>query len=181
MSLLEVLTWPHPILDTKSEEVTTFDEKLRQFVADMHETMHKTKGIGLAANQVGVLQRVLTIHIPFTKSDEESQTEKKWWHDKSFTFINPVIVKASSQKISYMEGCLSFPDVYDYVGRSATVEVKACDEFGKEFSVEADGLFAICLQHEIDHIDGIVFFKRMSRLKANLIQKKMKKKSLQNV
>ena len=103
-----------------------------------------------------------------------------WWHNKDFTFINPKITKSSSKKTRTLEGCLSFPEIFDYVSRSEKIEVKAFDEFGKEFLVEADGLFAVCLQHEIDHLDGIVFFKRMSRLKANLIQRKTRKKAIQN-
>lgn len=181
MSLLKVVEWPAKVLETKSSDVTEFDDNLRTFVADMHETMDHSKGIGLAANQVNSLQRVLTMHIPWHDADEEeagsAPEEKKWWHDKRFTFINPVITKKSG-KMKYMEGCLSFPEIYDYVDRAANITVRAKDEHGKEFEVEADGLFSVCLQHEIDHIDGIVFINRMSRLKNKMIRQKLQKRQL---
>lgn len=179
MSLLKVVEWPAKVLETKSSDVTVFDDKLRTFVADMHETMDHSKGIGLAANQVNSLQRVLTMMIPWHDADEDEsgREEKKWWHDKRFTFINPVITKKSG-KMKYMEGCLSFPEIYDYVDRAANITVKAVDEHGKEFEVDADGLFSVCLQHEIDHIDGIVFINRMSRLKNKVIRQKLQKRQL---
>lgn len=173
MSVLQVLVWPHKILETKSSDVTVFDSAFKQFVADMHETMEHSGGIGLAANQVGDLRRVLTVHIPWAESRYAEQEEaQEWWHNKRFTFVNPVIVKKEG-KIKWQEGCLSFPEIYDFVDRAAEVWVKAKDENGKEFEVHATGLFAVCLQHEIDHIDGVVFFRRMSRLKADVIKKKM--------
>ena len=180
MSLLKVIEWPAKVLETKAKEVTEFDGELRQFVRDMHETMDDSRGIGLAANQVNSLQRVITIHIPWSdpeQGEEQDTEEKKWWHDKRFTFINPVITKKSG-KIRCMEGCLSFPEIFDYVDRASEVSVKAFDEHGKEFTVEADGLLAVCLQHEIDHIDGIVFINRMSRLKAQMIRRKIQKRQM---
>ncbi|NRA44084.1 MAG: peptide deformylase [Oligoflexales bacterium] len=184
MAVLPIVEWPAKVLETKAKEVTEFDAKLQQFVQDMHETMDKAQGIGLAANQVGSLQRVLTIFIPYhepnTEESENKEREpdvREWWHDKRFAFVNPVIEKKSG-KARYMEGCLSFPEVYDYVDRADIVTIKAKDEFGKEFTVEANGLFSICLQHEIDHIDGIVFINRMSRLKAQMIKKKINKRQL---
>ena len=178
MSILEILHYPHPTLETKSEEIKAFDPELQKFVKDMHETMEHSGGIGLAANQVGETKRVLTIHIPFVENkykDQENEADKKWWHDKPFTFINPKIIK-NQGKISWQEGCLSFPEIYDFVDRAAEVWVEAQDENGETFEVHADGLFSVCLQHEIDHIDGIVFIKRMSRLKASLIRKKIRRK-----
>lgn len=184
MAVLTIVEWPAKVLETKAKEVSVFDKKFQQFVQDMHETMDKAQGIGLAANQVGSLQRVLTIYIPYHEPNDHGAEnkdrvadERQWWHDKRFTFVNPVIEKKSG-KARYMEGCLSFPEIYDYVDRAETVVIKAKDEFGKEFTVEADGLFSICLQHEIDHIDGIVFISRMSRLKAQMIKKKINKRQL---
>jgi len=163
-------------LETKSAPVTVFDDKLRAFVADMHETMVESGGIGLAANQVGVTTRVITMLIPWSKSRYAEQEEKKEeWHDVKYTFINPVITKKAG-KIKYQEGCLSFPEIFDFVDRAAEVWVDAVDEFGKPFQVHANGLFAVCLQHEIDHIDGIVFINRMSKLKSDLIRKKISRK-----
>lgn len=174
MTVLKVRIWPDKVLETKSVPVDRFDEELKQFVADMHETMDKANGIGLAANQVGVAKRVLTIKIPHVGGEryDEAEELKEWWHDKSFTFINPVITKKAGL-VSYQEGCLSFPEIFDFVDRAAEVWVTAQDENGEEFEVHATGLFAICLQHEIDHIDGIVFFNRMSLLKSKNIRKKM--------
>ncbi len=172
MGILAILEWPHQVLETRATEVTVFDDQLRRFVADMHETMLAASGIGLAANQVGVLQRVLIIEIPFTDSRGRDQEQKRPWHGKKYTFINPVITKKQG-KISYQEGCLSFPEIFDFVDRAAEVWVTACDETGAQFEVHADGLFAVCLQHEIDHLDGIVFINRMSRLKSSLIRKKI--------
>ena len=184
MATLSIVEWPAKVLETKASAVTVFDEALVQFASDMHDTMDKARGIGLAANQVGSLQRILTIYIPYHEPGESAEEaserdpeKREWWHDKRFTFVNPVIEKKTG-KARYMEGCLSFPEVYDYVDRADIVQVKAQDEFGKEFTVEANGLFSICLQHEIDHIDGIVFINRMSRLKAQMIKKKINKRHL---
>lgn len=184
MAKLKVIEWPAKVLETKAQEVLEFDDKLKKFVADMHETMDAAHGIGLAANQVNSLQRVLTIFIPFIENKEEEtedragdDQEKQWWHDKRFTFINPVIRKKVG-RASYLEGCLSFPEVYDYVDRAESIVVEAKDESGKSFEVEANGLFSICLQHEIDHIDGVVFIDRMSRLKAQMARKKVMKRQL---
>ena len=175
MTVLSILEWPAKVLETPAVKVIQFDESFRKFVSDMHETMRDSKGIGLAANQVGDLRRVLVIEIPHVKSSDESIDDTKWWHNKSFTFVNPVILKKEGT-LKWQEGCLSFPELFDFVDRAATVLVRAQDEFGKEFTVEADGLFSVCLQHEIDHIDGVVFFKRMSRLKAERIRSKMLKR-----
>ena len=175
MTVLDVVTWPAKVLETKASDVTVFDDAFRKFVADMHETMKASGGIGLAANQVGDLRRVLTIEIPFGDNryeDGEAEETKEWWHDKKFTFVNPVITKKAG-KMKYQEGCLSFPEIYDFVDRASEVWVEAKDENGKTFEVHATGLMAVCLQHEIDHIDGIVFITRMSRLKNNMIRKKI--------
>ena len=173
MSVLDVVTWPAEVLETKAKEVEVFDADLKRFVADMHETMAAAGGIGLAANQVGDLRRVLVINIPWGgERYEEAGEEKQPWHDKAYTFINPVITKKQG-KIKYQEGCLSFPEIFDFVDRAAEVWVTAKDENGEEFEVHATGLFSICIQHEIDHIDGIVFINRMSRLKNQMIRRKI--------
>ena len=178
MAVLDVVVWPAKVLSTRATEVTDFSATLRTFVADMHETMKASNGIGLAANQVGDLRRVITIEIPWSgDADEEDASEcepKQWWHDKAFTFINPVITKKTG-KFRYQEGCLSFPEVYEFIDRASEVWVSAQDENGKTFEVHATGLFSVCLQHEIDHIDGTVFIDRMSRLKASLAIKKLKR------
>jgi peptide deformylase len=176
-----VVTWPSKVLETRADEVTRFDAELKAFVADMHATMDASQGIGLAANQVGDLRRVVTIFIPWAdnKYSEQEGEKKEEWHDKRFTFVNPVITKKQG-KFRFQEGCLSFPEVYEFVERAAEVWVKAQDENGKEFEIHATGLFAVCIQHEIDHIDGIVFFERMSRLKAGMVKKKMARRGAVN-
>lgn len=179
MSVLDIVIYPAKVLETRASEVTKFDDDLKKFVADMHDTMKIAAGIGLAANQVGDLRRVITMEIPFEGSRYAEQEEEKqeWWHNKRFTFVNPVITKKQG-KFRFQEGCLSFPEIYEFVERAAEVWVKAADENGKEFEVHATGLFAVCLQHEIDHIDGVVFVERMSRLKAGLVKKKIARKAM---
>lgn len=177
MAVLDVVFWPAQVLETRAIEVSEFDESLRRFVADMHETMHHSNGIGLAANQVGDLRRVITMEIPWAAMDAEQDEEqfaepKEWWHDKKFTFINPVITKKAG-KFRYQEGCLSFPEIFEFIDRAAEVWVSAQDEYGKSFEIHATGLLSVCIQHELDHIDGVVFINRMSRLKANLARKKL--------
>lgn len=176
MAVLKVVEWPATVLETKSVEVTEFNDELRTFVRDMHDSMDDAGGIGLAANQVGVAKRVLTILIPWSNNRYEEQEEKKEsWHDQRWTFINPVITKKAG-KIRWQEGCLSFPEIFEFVDRAAEVWVTAQNEHGETFEVHANGLFAVCLQHEIDHIDGVVFTVRMSRLKAGLVRKKVMKR-----
>ena len=174
MSTLPIVIWPAKVLEARALEVVDFDQYLQDLARNMHATMDLEGGIGLAANQVNVLKRVLTIYIPHSQQryGDDDQEEESWWHNKRFTFVNPVIT-AKKGRIRSVEGCLSFPDIFDFVERSSKLAVRAYDEFGKEFTVEADGIFAVCLQHEIDHLDGIVFTDRMSRLKANSIRKKL--------
>jgi peptide deformylase len=182
VTVLNVVVWPAKVLETRAREITKFDADLKKFAADMHETMDVAAGIGLAANQVGDLRRIITIMIPWNESRyAEQEEQKEWWHDKRFTFVNPTIIKKEG-KIKYQEGCLSFPEIFEFVDRAAEVWVKAKDESGKEFEIHATGLLAVCLQHEIDHIDGIVFINRMSRLKNSMIRKKIARRgSLEKV
>ena len=125
----------------------------------MHETMKLSRGIGLAANQVNVLKRIIVINI-----------------DKPYTLINPEITSREG-KFKFKEGCLSFPSIFEDIERAQKIEVKAQDENGDSFSLVAEDLLAVCIQHEIDHLDGIVFTRRMSRIKAGFILKKILKKS----
>lgn len=176
MTILKVVEWPAKVLETKSEAVQSFDNELKQLVQDMHKTMDHAGGIGLAANQVGIAKRVLTIMIPWEESRYQDQEEKQEaWHNQRWTFINPVIKKKIG-KLRWQEGCLSFPEIFEFVDRASEVVVEAKDENGEAFEVHANGLFAVCLQHEIDHIDGIVFVDRMSRLKAGMVRKKIAKR-----
>ena len=148
-----------PVLRTRATEVTQVDEQLRLLVADMFDTMYAAEGIGLAGPQVGVSKRVVVVDL----QDEESQR---------FALINPVIVEKSSELEKGEEGCLSIPGVSSQVERVARVTVEAIDEEGHPFRIEADGLLARCLQHEVDHLDGILFIDRLSPLKRSMLLKK---------
>jgi peptide deformylase len=162
MSLLNILRYPDPRLHKVAKPVTVFDARLKQLVADMAETMYDAPGVGLAATQVDVHQQVIVIDV----SDA---------HDGLQVFINPEIVWASEEKRVYDEGCLSVPGIYDGVERPAQVRVRALDADGNPFEVEADGLLAVCIQHEIDHLKGKVFVEYLSPLKRNRIKTKLLK------
>lgn len=176
MAVLKILEWPAPALSTKAKPVEIFDEALQTFVADLIETMDSENGIGLAANQVGSLSRVFVSRVGYTSWDEENGVEQKWWHGEKFVFVNPKIIGRRG-KMRAMEGCLSFPDIFDYVDRASEVTIEAFDETGKRFEHTFDGLMSVCVQHELDHLDGIVFVDRMSRLKSGLIKTKMRKRA----
>ena len=181
MTTLKIYEYPEKVLLTRADEVEQFDQDLAKFVDDMHETMLAANGIGLAANQVGVLKRVLIIYIPWQESRYSEQEElKEDWHNIKYTFINPVIISKKG-KFKYQEGCLSFPEIFDFVERSEHIVVRAQDVNGGFFEVEANGLFSVCLQHEIDHLDGIVFIDRMSRLKSQIIKKKIQKRQREDL
>ncbi|MGI4719150.1 MAG: peptide deformylase [Janthinobacterium lividum] len=163
MALLKILRYPDPRLHKVAKPVTEFGtERLRQLVADMAETMYDAPGVGLAATQVDVHERVITIDVSETS-------------DQLMVFINPEITWASEEKQVYDEGCLSVPGIYDGVERPARVKVTAHDVEGKEFQVEADGLLAVCIQHEMDHLMGKVFVEYLSPLKRNRIKAKLQK------
>ncbi|NNG24640.1 peptide deformylase [Telluria aromaticivorans] len=163
MALLNILRYPDPRLHKIAAPVTEFGtERLRQLVADMAATMYDAPGVGLAATQVDVHERVITIDVSET-------------NDKLMVFINPEITWASDDKQVYDEGCLSVPGVYDGVERPSRVKCKAQDVDGKEFEVEADGLLAVCIQHEMDHLVGKVFVEYLSPLKRNRIKAKLQK------
>ncbi len=162
MSILNILRYPDPRLHTVAKPVTVFDARLAQLVADMAETMYDAPGVGLAASQVDVHQQLLIIDVTETK-------------DALQVFINPEITWASPEMEVYDEGCLSVPGVYDGVNRHSQVKVRALDLQGQPFEVSADGLLAVCIQHEMDHLLGKVFVDYLSPLKRNRIKAKMVK------
>jgi peptide deformylase len=164
MAIRDILTIPDKRLRLKSEPVAAVDKSLRKLVDDMFETMYAAPGIGLAAIQIGVPQRVITMDL--AKKDEPSQPQ---------VFINPEITWAAGEKATYEEGCLSIPEYYEAVERPSTVKVKYLDLDGKAQEIEANGLFATCLQHEIDHINGVLFIDHVSKLKRDMVMKKFKK------
>lgn len=162
MSILNILRYPDPRLHKVAKPVTQFDERLKQLVADMAETMYEAPGVGLAASQVDVHEQLVVIDVSET-------------NDQLQVFINPEILWASEEKKVYDEGCLSVPGVYDGVERPAEVKVRALDVGGKAFELHADGLLAVCIQHEMDHLKGKVFVEYLSPLKRNRIKTKMLK------
>ena len=167
MALLPVRRFPDERLRTVAKPVTVFDAALRQLVADMAETMYEAPGIGLAATQVNVHQRVIVIDV----SEDQKGLQ---------AFINPVIESVSGMQ-TYEEGCLSVPGVYDKVDRPSDVRVRYQDLDGKEHVLETGELLAICIQHEIDHLNGKVFVDHLSQLKQTRIKNKLAKLARQNV
>ncbi len=161
MAKLDILHYPDPRLRTVAKAVETVDDELRTLVDDMFETMYAAPGIGLAATQVNVHQQVIVIDI----SEEKNQP---------LCLINPMILKADGIE-EYEEGCLSVPGVYDKVRRAEQIEVRALDRNGAAFEMQADGLLAICIQHEMDHLKGKLFVDYLSRLKQGRIKKKLEK------
>jgi len=162
MPLLNILRYPDPRLHKIAKPVTVFDERLKKLVEDMAETMYDAPGVGLAASQVDVHRQLIVIDTSETRSDLR-------------VFINPEIVWASTELQVYEEGCLSVPGIYDGVERHSQVKVKALDAEGKSFELEAEGLLAVCIQHEMDHLKGKVFVEYLSPLKRNRIKAKMLK------
>ncbi len=163
MALLQVLHYPDSRLNLKAKEVTEFDEKLKKLVTDMAETMRENNGIGLAATQVNVQKRLFIMDL--AKEHELSQLT---------VFINPKITQKSGE-IKGDEGCLSVPGVFEPISRAEKVTVQYQDLNGKTHQIECEGIKAICIQHETDHLDGKVFVDYLSGLKQNFIKKKMKK------
>lgn len=163
MAVLEVLRFPDERLRTVAEEVTDINDDIRQLVNDMFETMKEEQGIGLAATQVNVHKRVIVMDV----SPEQDQPR---------VFINPKVIEKSGIVISE-EGCLSVPNNYAKVERAENITVKAFDEKGQEFELQADGLLAICIQHEMDHLMGTLFVDYLSPLKKDRIRKKLEKEA----
>jgi peptide deformylase len=162
MAVLPILVYPDSRLHIVAKPVVAVDARIRQLALDMRETMYDAEGIGLAATQVDVHERVIVI--------DASEN-----HDQPITLINPEILWATDEKLLNEEGCLSVPGIYDGVERAAAVKVRALDEHGALREIEADGLLAVCIQHEMDHLIGKVFVEYLSPLKRNRIKTKMLK------
>ncbi|WP_269931116.1 peptide deformylase [Aminobacter sp. HY435] len=164
MTIKPLIILPDPLLREVSKPVERIDDATRRFARDMLDTMYDAPGIGLAAIQVGEPLRMLVIDL--AKEGEEPAPR---------IVINPQVLSRSDDSSVYEEGCLSIPDYYAEVERPATVRVKYLDEHGKEHEIEADGLLATCLQHEIDHLDGVLFIDYISKLKRDMVLRKFKK------
>ncbi len=162
MALLPILRYPDPRLHKIARPVTEFDDRLKQLVADMAATMYDAPGIGLAATQVDVHQQVIVIDVSETR-------------DQLQVLINPEIIWSSDDRQVYEEGCLSVPGIYDGVERPSRVRVRALDVQGAAYELDADGLLAVCVQHEMDHLKGKVFVEYLSPLKRNRIKTKLQK------
>jgi len=162
MALLPILHYPDPRLHKVAKPVQVVDDRIRQLVRDMAETMYDAPGVGLAATQVDVHERVVVIDV-----SEES--------NNLLVLINPEITWKSDEQQVYEEGCLSVPGVYDEVKRSARIHVRALNEQGEPFEFDAEGLLAVCVQHELDHLLGKVFVEYLSSLKQNRIKTKIRK------
>jgi peptide deformylase len=162
MALLTILEYPDPRLKRIAAPVSEFTPAIKKLVDDMAETMYEAPGIGLAATQVDVHRQVIVIDISPDKSELK-------------VLVNPQIVAASGE-INGEEGCLSVPEYYDNVTRAANITVNAFDAFGKPFTLEAEGLLAVCIQHEMDHLKGKVFVEHLSSLKQMRVKTKMKKR-----
>ncbi|WP_295548035.1 peptide deformylase [uncultured Pseudacidovorax sp.] len=162
MALRTILSYPDPRLHTVAKPVQAVDARIRTLIADMLETMYEASGIGLAATQIDVHERLVVIDV----SEERNEP---------LVLINPEIVWASDEKVMNEEGCLSVPGIYDGVERSTAVRVQALDAEGNPRTIEAEGLLAICIQHELDHLLGKVFVEYLSPLKRNRIKTKLLK------
>lgn len=163
MALLPIIHYPDPRLHTRAKPVAQVDARIRQLAQDMAETMYAAPGVGLAATQVDVHERIITIDVSEDKSD-------------LLVLINPEILSRDGEQ-ECEEGCLSVPGIYDLVKRAAKIRVRALDVNGKAFEFDAEGLLAVCVQHEMDHLDGKVFVEYLSQLKQNRIKTKLAKRA----
>ena len=183
MAIREILEVPDPRLKTVSEPVTEFGDELNELVSDMFETMYAAPGIGLAAIQVGVPKRVLVIDLQPEDEDAEPEPCNHDGHEhvhyptkkEPRVFINPEILDPAEDLASYQEGCLSVPDIFADVDRPATCRVRYQDLEGETHEEDMEGLMDTCIQHEMDHLEGILFIDHLSRLKRNMALKKLKK------
>jgi peptide deformylase len=172
MAILKIYETPDAVLRQISTPIEAVDDDTRALIKDMFETMYDAPGIGLAAVQVGVPKRLLVMDLqePVDPDDPESPVKKE-----PRVFINPEVVDASGSKIPYTEGCLSVPDQYAEVMRPERIRARWLDENGKAHEEDMDGLLAVCLQHEMDHLEGVLFIDHLSKLKRDMVLKKLAK------
>lgn len=164
MTIKPLIILPDPVLREVSKPVETIDASVRKLAGDMLETMYDAPGIGLAAIQIGLPLQMLVIDLAKDDAPKEPQV-----------FINPQVLASSEERSVYEEGCLSIPDYYAEVERPAAVRVAYLDEHGKQKEIEAEGLLATCLQHEIDHLNGVLFIDYLSKLKRDMVVRKFRK------
>lgn len=166
MAILPIVKYPDQILKTRASEVGEINSEIRSLLTNMAETMYEAPGIGLAGPQIGTLMRLCVVDVG---DDEETGRV-----GRLYKLVNPEIVSKEG-RIKYEEGCLSIPGIHEYVERASNIVVKALNEESKSITIEAEGLLAICLQHEIDHLDGILFTDRLTGLKRRMTLKKLQK------
>lgn len=171
MAIREIVLLGDPILRERAREVETFDDELRELVEDMFETMYHAEGVGLAAPQIGIGRRVFVVD---TRDEEDD-------HGGRVALINPEIVAVSDETDREIEGCLSIPGLEESVERPVTIEIRGLDPRGEEVSFTAETLFARALQHELDHLDGVLFLDRISPLKRRMLLKKWRKLQAEEV
>ena len=163
MAVLEILKYPHPLLKRPSEKVDRINEKTRKLIQDMIETMYHSNGIGLAACQIGIPRRIIVLDV--SPIDPQQNL---------FAMINPEVISEEGE-IDHEEGCLSVPDCFEKVKRRERIRVKGISRDGKEIEVSGEGILAFALQHEIDHLNGVLILDRVSRLKRDIYRSKLKK------
>lgn len=163
MAVLEILKYPHPLLKKRSKEVERVDAEVRKLIQNMTETMYAVNGIGLAACQVGVPRRIIVLDVSPLDSEQSL-----------FAMINPEVISEEGE-IDYEEGCLSVPDCLEKIKRREKIRIRGTSPEGKEMEVEGEGILAIALQHEIDHINGVLILDRVSRLKREIYRNKLRK------
>lgn len=168
MAIRDIVLMGEPVLRKEAEEVTVFDDALRALVRDMFETMYHADGIGLAAPQIGVSRRIIVVDLRRSEEDEAEEPQR-------VALVNPVITWSSDDMYKQSEGCLSIPGLEEVVQRPVSVRVQGKDPDGNDVEIDAEDLYARALQHEIDHIDGILFIDRVSPLKRRMLLKKWKK------
>lgn len=169
MAVLEILTAPHPFLKTKAQPVADVTAEHRQLMDDMVETMRASDGIGLAAIQVGRTERIIVVDVaPHYKERDETPPPL-------YQMANPEVIWTSEEETTFLEGCLSVPDQFDEVSRPARARIRYLDRDGNPQEIDADGILATCVQHEIDHLNGILFVDHLSSVKRSMILRKLKK------
>jgi peptide deformylase len=171
MSLLEILEVPHPGLRAIAKPVDKVDEEVRDTINDMFDTMYDARGIGLAATQVGIERRIVVIDLQEPEGEDEEAKPAR----QPMVFVNPELIWVSDELASYNEGCLSIPEQYAEVERPTRCRVKWLGADGKAHEQELDGLLSTCIQHEIDHLNGVLFIDHISRLKRDMVLKKLAK------
>lgn len=176
MAILEIITYPNPLLLKPSENVDEINDEIQTLIEDMAETMFDAPGAGLAAVQVGVNKKIIVVNTTEQNEESEGSEEKSW-----YALINPEIIEKDGVYLSEDEGCLSVPDFRATVKRASRVVIKAMDRNGEPVTMELNGFQAVVLQHEIDHLDGTLFIDHISLLKRNLYKTKVKKQLKRNV